>query len=110
MAGNISEAPGNDTRLERQLAIEAEKDLRMSSIETDDFWEDLLDFIEQGKVIPVIGEPAVTFGQSNEPFYPWLGRELATRLGVNGSRLTEKPTVNDVAREHLLAGGERNAI
>jgi hypothetical protein len=26
----------------------------MSSIETEDFWEDLLDFIEQGKVIPVL--------------------------------------------------------
>src|SRR5271166_4842666 len=82
----------------------------MSAIGTDDSWEDLLDFIEQGKVIPVIGEHAVTFGEGNEPFYPWLARELATRLGVNGSRLTEKQTLNDVAREHLLADGERNAI
>jgi hypothetical protein len=82
----------------------------MSPIGTDDFWEDLLDFIEQGKVIPVIGEHAVTFGEGNEPFFPWLARELATRLGVNGSRLTEKQTLNDVAREHLLADGERNAI
>jgi hypothetical protein len=82
----------------------------MSPIWTDDSWEDLLDFIEQGKVIPVIGEHAVTFGEGNEPFYPWLARELATRLGVNGSRLTERLTLNDVAREHLLAAGERNAI
>jgi hypothetical protein len=79
-------------------------------IGTDDFWEDLLDYIEQGKVLPVIGEHAVSFGESNELLYPWLARELATRLGVNGSRLAEKPTLNDVAREHLLAGGERNAI
>ena len=53
----------------------------MSPIGTDDFREDLPDFIEQGKVIPVIGEHAVTFGESNEPLYPWLARELATRLG-----------------------------
>jgi hypothetical protein len=82
----------------------------MSPIGTDDFWEDLLDFIEQGKVIPVIGEHAVSFGEDNKPLYPWLAVQLATRLGVNGSRLTESPTLNDVAREHLLAGGERNAI
>ena len=82
----------------------------MSVIGTDDFWEDLLDFIEQGKVIPVIGEHAVTFGEGNEPLYPWLARELANRLSVNGPRLAATPTVNDVAREHLLAGGERNAV
>ncbi|MBV8451139.1 MAG: toll/interleukin-1 receptor domain-containing protein [Deltaproteobacteria bacterium] len=79
-------------------------------IGANDFWEDLLDFVEQGKVIPVVGEHAVTFGEHNELLYPWLARELATRLNVNGSRLAEMPTLNDVAREHLLAGGERNAI
>jgi hypothetical protein len=82
----------------------------MSVIGTDDFWEDLLDFIEQGKVIPVIGEHAVSFGEGNEPLFPWLARELANRLGLNGARLAATPTLNDVAREHLLAGGERNAI
>jgi TIR domain-containing protein len=85
-------------------------ELRMCSIGTDDFWEDLLDFVEQGKVIPVIGEHAVSFGAGNELLYPWLALELATRLGVNGTRLSATPTLNDVAREHLLAGGERNAI
>jgi hypothetical protein len=59
----------------------------MSLIGMDDFWEDLLDFIEQGKVIPVIGEHTVTFGEGNEPLYPWLARELANRLGVTGARL-----------------------
>jgi hypothetical protein len=82
----------------------------MSLFGTDDFWEELLDFIEQGKIVPVIGEHAVTFGEGNEPLYPWLARELASGLGVNGTRLGGTPTLNDVAREHLLAGGERNAI
>ena len=112
LLGNLN---GENT-LERRLASETapqtggRKELRMSPIGTDDFWEDLLDFIEQGKVIPVIGEHAVTFGEGNEPLYPWLARELATRLGVSGARLGATPTLNDVAREHLLAGGERNAI
>jgi len=38
--------------------------------------EDLLNFVEQGKVIPVIGEHAVSFGEGNEPLYPFLAREL----------------------------------
>src|SRR5580704_15951052 len=82
----------------------------MKSIGTDDFWEDLLDFIEQGKVIPVIGEHAVTYGDRNEPFYPWLDQELANRINVASARLGATPTLHEVAREHLLAGGERNAI
>jgi hypothetical protein len=57
----------------------------MSPIGTDDFWEHLLEFIEQRKVLPVVGQHAVTFGEGNELLYPWLARELATRLGVNGS-------------------------
>jgi hypothetical protein len=52
----------------------------------------------------------VTFGEGNEPFYPWLAPELASRLGANGARLATTPTLKDVAREHLMAGGERNLI
>ncbi len=37
-----------------------------------DFWEDLLDFIENGKVIPVIGEGVVTFGEDNRNLYAAL--------------------------------------
>jgi hypothetical protein len=82
----------------------------MSPIATEDFWEDLLYFIEQGKVVPVTGEHALAFGESNEPLYPWLAKELADRLNVTSARLAAAPTLNHVAREHLLAGGERNAI
>ena len=112
LAGNRSgkNRPSVSLPLGQLPGLAAGNELRMSPIETDDFWEDLLDYIEQGKVLPVIGEHAVSFGESNELLYPWLARELATRLGVNGSRLAEKPTLNDVAREHLLGGGERNAI
>ncbi|MBV9492186.1 MAG: toll/interleukin-1 receptor domain-containing protein, partial [Verrucomicrobia bacterium] len=82
----------------------------MSPIGTDDFWEDLLDFMEQGKVIPIIGERAVTFGEADEPFYPWLAKELAGRLKLDGARLPDAPTLTHVACEHLLARGERNAL
>jgi hypothetical protein len=56
--------------------------------------EDLLNFVEQGKVIPVIGEHAVSFGEGNEPFYPFFSPGSWTRLGVNGARLAATPTLN----------------
>jgi hypothetical protein len=34
----------------------------------DDFWEDLLTLIEAGKVIPVIGERAVTISPNDVVF------------------------------------------
>lgn len=70
----------------------------MSPIGTDDFWEDLLNFNEQGKVIPVIGKHTVTFGEHNEQLYPWLAVELVNRLEVNTARLTARFSLNDVAR------------
>jgi len=52
----------------------------------------------------------VSFGEGNEALYPWLAQELANRLGMSGARVGATQALNDVAREHLLAGGERNAI
>jgi hypothetical protein len=42
------------------------------------FWDDLLNRVEEGEVIPVVGPGAVTFGHGDELLYPWL----AGRLGV----------------------------
>jgi hypothetical protein len=53
-----------------------------------------------GKVIPVIGEHAVSFGEGNEALYPWLAQELASRFGVSGARVGATPTLSDVFREH----------
>jgi hypothetical protein len=61
------------------------------------FGKSCLIFIEQGKIIPVIGEHAVTFGEGNEPLYPWLARELANGLGVNGTRLAVLPVAGGVS-------------
>ena len=47
-----------------------------------DFWEDLLDFIENGKVIPVIGEGVVTFGDDDRNLYAALATGLAEKLQV----------------------------
>lgn len=77
---------------------------------SDDQWDDLLDFIEQGKVIPIIGEGAVTFGVDDQPLYPWLAARLAERLEIPAERLGDAPTISRVVQEHLKRNGERNLI
>jgi hypothetical protein len=81
------------------------------AIPTDsDFWEDLLIFIEEGKVIPVIGESVVTFGDDDRNLYQWLAKRLAEKLQVPPDSLPDNPTLNDVVCRHLLNGGARNVI
>ncbi len=75
-----------------------------------DFWEDLLIFIEEGRVIPIIGEGVVNFAPENKNLYSWLAQGLAERLQVPSDSLPANPTLNDVVCRHLLRGGARNII
>ena len=47
----------------------------------EDFWEDLLTLIDEGKVIPVIGAGVVTRGDDQGLFYPWLARRAGREVG-----------------------------
>jgi len=75
-----------------------------------DFWEDLLIFIEEGRVIPVVGESIVTFGDDDQNLYQWLAKRLADKLQVPLESLPGNPTLNDVVVRHLLNGGSRNIV
>ena len=44
------------------------------------FWDDLLNRVEEGEVIPIVGPGAVTFGPDDEVLYPWLAEKLAAEL------------------------------
>ena len=79
----------------------------------EDFWEDLLTLIEEGKVIPVIGAGVVTRGDDQQPFYPWLARRLAEKLNVPSNALPPAPAeldLNTVATGHLLNHGKGNEL
>jgi hypothetical protein len=91
---------------------EAKASRRIPSIAPfrDDDWCDLLDYMEQGKVLPVVGEGVVAFGEHDTPLYPHLATRLIERLQIRTSRLSATPTLGEVASEHLLRGGDRNLI
>jgi hypothetical protein len=82
----------------------------MSSDLDDNFWEDLLTLIEEGKVIPVIGAGVVTRGEDQTFFYPWLAARLAERLGIPVETPTAALNLNEVATAHLLNRGESNVL
>lgn len=74
------------------------------------FWDDLLTYVDSGCVIPVLGQGAITYGDSDQPFYPWLARRLAEKLGVSVLEDAPAPSLNDIVCRHLLAGGGSNLV
>jgi hypothetical protein len=81
-----------------------------NATQTDDFWADLLDMIEAGRVIPVIGEGAFTYGDENKPLRPWLAKKLAASLLPQLDSEGEEPSLSEVVCLYLLNQGRGNTV
>lgn len=55
----------------------------------DDGWDELLSFIEERRVIPIIGPELLRIDTDRGPrlLYDWLAEKLAARLGVDPAML-----------------------
>ena len=75
----------------------------------DDAWDDLLNFIEEKRVIPIIGPELLKVETETGPrlFYDWLADKLAAKLNVDTSLLPQPYTLNDVVCWFLSARGRR---
>jgi hypothetical protein len=75
----------------------------------DDAWEDLLSFIEERRVIPIVGPELLRVETSSGPrlLLDWVAEKLAVRLNVNVAELPQPYTVNDVVCWFLSARGRR---
>jgi hypothetical protein len=75
----------------------------------DDAWDDLLNFIEEKRVIPIVGPELLTVETETgtRPLYDWMADKLAARLGVDTARLPQPYTLNDVVCWFLSARGRR---
>ncbi|HSS69920.1 MAG TPA: toll/interleukin-1 receptor domain-containing protein [Casimicrobiaceae bacterium] len=75
----------------------------------EDAWEDLLDFIEERRVIPIVGPELLLVDTDTGPrlLYEWLAEKLAAKLGVDTSLLPRPYTLNDVVCWFLAARGRR---
>jgi hypothetical protein len=75
----------------------------------DDAWDDLLSFIEEKRVIPIVGPELLRIETDSGPrlLYDWLATKLAAKLSVDVSLLPQPYTLNDVVCWFLAARGRR---
>jgi hypothetical protein len=75
----------------------------------DDAWEDLLNYIEEKRVIPIVGPELLRVETDTGPrlLYDWLAEKLAARLNVDPRTLPSPFTLNDVVCQFLAARGRR---
>ena len=74
-----------------------------------DAWDDLLNHIEEKRVIPIIGPELLTVATETGPqnLYAWLAPRLAARLGIPAADLPPAPSLNDVVVRFLARRGRR---
>lgn len=75
----------------------------------DDAWEDLLNYVEERRVIPIVGPELLRVETDAGPrlLYEWLAERLAGRLGIEPQSLPHPYTLNDVVCTFLGARGRR---
>src|SRR6478752_9330415 len=75
----------------------------------DDAWDDLLNFIEERRVIPIIGPELLKVETETGPrlLYEWVAEKLAGKLSVDTSQLPRPYTLNDVVCWFLSSHGRR---
>jgi TIR domain/SIR2-like domain len=75
----------------------------------DDAWDDLLSFIEERRVIPIVGPELLMVATEHGPrlLFEWAAERLAARLNVSTADLPQPYTLNDVVCVFLAARGRR---
>lgn len=78
----------------------------------DDAWDDLLNYIEERRVIPIVGPELLRVETDSGPrlLYEWLAEKLAARLSVDTDGLPQPLTLNDVVCCYLGERGRREEV
>lgn len=87
--------------------------LQPTAIGQDFFWDDLLEYIEERRVIPIVGAELLTVndGQGNEaPLMRVLAAQLAARLRVPAEDCTGDDALHVVVCRYLQRGGRREEV
>ena len=73
--------------------------------------DDLLEFVEDGRVVPIIGEELLRVRQDgNEiPLYRYIADKLAERLEIPPASLPPEPSLNAVVCHYLQTGCRRRS-
>jgi len=76
------------------------------------FWEDLLAYVEEKRVIPIIGPDVLSVEADGQevPLYTFLAKRLSERLSISVNDLPEHYSINDVVCQHLRTGRRREDV
>jgi hypothetical protein len=71
------------------------------------FLNDLLEYVDDGKVVPIVGEELLRVRGDGEevPLYRYIAGKLAERLEIPTDALPPEPSLNAVVCHHLKTGG-----
>jgi TIR domain/SIR2-like domain len=72
------------------------------------FWDSLIQLIEEGRVIPVVGRDllAISDVSGAKLLYPCLAEKLAASLGVSAENLTDGEELNEVVCRYISEGNQ----
>jgi hypothetical protein len=75
---------------------------------SDLFWDQLLQFIEEGRVVPIVGQNLLTVDIEGRQvlLYPYLAGKLARSLNVTADDLPAVGALNEVAYRFLAEGND----
>ena len=75
----------------------------------DDAWDDLLNYIEERQVIPILGPELLRVETESGPrlLYDWIAGKLAARLNLAPGVLPPRASLNDVVCAYLGGRGRR---
>jgi hypothetical protein len=78
----------------------------------EDIWEDLLAYIEEERVIPIVGPASSTVVVDGVPvsLEDYVAQRLTSRLGLPSDALPPAPTLNEVVSLYLRRNGRREAL
>ena len=83
--------------------------LMSGAVLDEDAWDDLLSFIEDRRVIPIVGPELLMVNVEGRPrlLYDWVAERLAQKLNVDARELPPHYTLNDVVCLFLANRGRR---
>jgi hypothetical protein len=75
----------------------------------DNAWDDLLSFIEERRVIPIVGPELLMVETEDRPrlLYDWVAERLAAKLNIDTRQLPQPYTLNDVVCLFMASRGRR---
>jgi len=83
--------------------------METAAADLDEFWEELLAFVEERRVIPIVG-PDLLVMPDGQTLGRILAQKLAERLRLDAAGLPQGYGLNDVVCRHVQAHGRREEV